>query len=29
MGYAIDAMQHGLDRIAAFLKAHPEMLSAK
>ena len=29
MGYAIEAMQHGLDRIAALLRAHPEMLSAK
>lgn len=29
MGYAIEAMQHGLDRIAALFKAHPEMLSAK
>jgi len=26
-GYAIEATQHGLDRIAALLKAHPEMLS--
>lgn len=28
MGYAIEAMQHGLDRIAAVLKAHPELLVA-
>jgi len=26
MGYAVEAMQHGLDRIAALLKAHPEMI---
>ena len=29
MGFAIEAMQHGLDRIAALLKSHPEMLAAK
>jgi hypothetical protein len=29
MGYAIKAMKHGLDRIAALLKAHPEMFLAK
>jgi hypothetical protein len=29
MGYAIEAMEHGIDRIAVLLKAHPEMLSAK
>ncbi len=29
MGFAIEAMQHGLDRIAALLKAHPEMLWPK
>ena len=28
-GYAIEAMKHGLDRIASLLNAHPEMLSAK
>jgi hypothetical protein len=29
MGYAIEAMEHGLDRIASLLKAHPELLVAK
>jgi hypothetical protein len=28
MGYAIEAMHHGLDRIATLIKAHPEMLAA-
>jgi hypothetical protein len=28
MGYAVEAMQHGLDRIATVLKAHPELLVA-
>lgn len=27
MGYAIEAMQHGLERIAALLKAHPHLLA--
>jgi len=29
MGYAIEAMQHGLDRIATLLKARPQLLSPK
>jgi hypothetical protein len=26
MGFAIESMAHGLDRVAALLKAHPELL---
>jgi hypothetical protein len=27
-GYAVEAMQHGLDRVANFVAAHPEMLNS-